>query len=436
LIVQEAIEFVENIQQDIEEKVNAVISLYSDRSKQQLLTEMVRYVDFLFESETTNTCSVSKEMVNIVEFAIPIFLRCAIYKEKKLIGNILAPTNEDRKKQIKEILEHQQIYGLLELCKGHLKVDLMEVVEVKKNEMKLKFKNLYHDLERIDRMSVVSYSHRVLQQIIPYNIELAKKLKSVQDKMDKLVYKWNENFIGYGTESEIDYLYMYHALLDMIQSTEWNVFEPDDEFGGVCYSVYVDAVVLLESFSLKHLQFVYLALEKYKNLDKYNLLPVYETKDTISEILEIALQIPRKKVNVLLETLVLKQADLENMNSENIPFPPYIEIADEYFIRSYAGCLYEPMEFVLFKLKKLFRSDWDKNIQKREKIFRREFYELFPDHFYKKYDKSIVIKESGKFITDIDVCMYEKSSGNILFVQLKWQDSIYESFNSMVSKER
>lgn len=433
---EKAIEFIENMQQDIEKQVNMVISSFSDRNKQQLITEMVRYVDFLFEWDVINTCSISKKMANIVEFALPSFFHCVAYADKGLTGNLLAPSNAERKKQIEQILEVQQIYGLLKTCKDYVTANMMQVVEIKENEMKLQFKELYHDLERIDRVSVVLHSNSVLHDIMPYNLILSKKLKTVQGEMEKLVYKWREDFIGYGADSEVDDLYIKHAALDLIQSTEWNVFEPEDKFGGIPYAIYIDAVIGLESLSLKHLQFIYLALGKYKNLDKYNLLPVYETKDTICEMLETLLGVSREEAIIVMETLVLRQEDMENIEKYNIPLPPYLEIANEYFIRSFAGCLYEPTEYVLFNLKRFYQKDWDRNIQKREKIFRQEFYGLFSDDLYEKYNRNIDIKIEGKLITDIDACLYEKNSGDILFVQLKWQDSIYDSFSSMISKRK
>jgi hypothetical protein len=124
------------------------------------------------------------------------------------------------------------------------------------------------------------------------------------------------------------------------------------------------------------------------------------------------------------------------LKASYLPLPPYIEISKDYYIRSYAGCLYEPISYLLFRLKKKFPKDWDSNIQRREERFRNDIYDLFPNEVYTKFRRNIVLKKNGVVITDIDACLYDKETGDILFIQLKWQDSIYDSFKSMTSKRK
>lgn len=435
---KQALEYTEKMKEEIFQNVCYPIKNFKDRSKQVLLCNMIRYIDFLFEKDTTYSHNISYQTANLVEYGIPTLLQFCTLDDKSIKDVLLVPSTPHMKDEVKAMLGELEIYGLVETCQRYIKSGLLEFKAINNNQLELSFKDKYNDLERIDKGSMVMYSNSMLYLLKPYIVKMLEKetIKPILAKMDRLVYKWNENFIGYNADEEVDDFFINGALIDLIQEADWNCFEQKARFGGIEYEVFVGGVLLLEFISIKHAQFVYLALNKYPTLDKYNILPVFEKKQTICESLQYFLNIDKQTALQVLETLSLNQNEIELLKDKYLPMPPLIEIAREVYIRSYAGCLYEPMEYMLFKLKMKYSKHWDKNIQEREKLFRKELYELFPDKFFLKIDRNIILKKGNVVITDIDACIYEKETRNILLVQLKWQDTIYDSFSSMLSKKK
>lgn len=436
--MKEVIGFIEKMKAEIFQNACDPIKNFQDRSKQNLLCEAIKYIDFLFESDTTYSHSISTKTANLIEYGIPSLMQISILEDKNIAVVPLIPSSLCMKNEIKQILDELEIYGLIETCEKYVRAGMLKLKSIDNNQLQLVFTDKYHDLERMDRVNTVLYSNNILYSLMPYNIAMLDEtiINSVLDRMNNLVYRWQENYIGYGADEKVDDYFIQNAVIDLIQDADWNCFEQKDKFGEIEYEVFVAAVLLLESISIKHVQFVYLALDKYPDLDKYNLLPVFETKQTICESLQYFLDIDERESLQILDVLSLKQNEIESLKDKYLPLPPFLEIAKDYFIRSYAGCLYEPISYLLFKLKMRFPKDWDKNIQKREIRFRQELYDLFPDELYIKMDRNIVLKKGKKIVTDVDACLYDKIEGNILFVQLKWQDTIYDSFNSMLSKKK
>lgn len=436
--MKDALDYTEKMKEEIFRNVCYSIKNFKDRSKQQLLCNMIRYVDFLFEKDTTYSHNISCKTANLIEYGVPSFLQFVVLDDKNIMGAPLIPSTLCMKNDIEAMLDELEIYGLIETCQKYIKSGLLEFKAISNNQLDLAFTNTYNDLERIDKFSKSMYSNSLLYTLMPHiaTVMDETKIAPILAKMDKLLFKWNEDFIGYGADEEVDDFFIHGAVVDLIQEADWNCFEQKDCFGGIEYEVFVGAVLLLESISLKHAQFVHIALNKYPMIDKYNILPVFETKQNVCETFQYMLDIDKAAASYVFDVLSLKQSEIRLYKDAYLPMPPFIEIAKDYFIRSYAGCLFEPMDFLLFKLKKKYPKHWDKNIQKREKHFRQELYELFPDKLYLKLDRNIVLKNKDKIITDIDACLYDIADGNILFVQLKWQDTIYDSFNSMLSKKK
>ncbi len=436
--MQDSLRFVEKMKSELSKNVRQPLESFADRSKQVLLCELIRYIDFLFEKETTYSHNISCKTANLIEFAVPLLVQFTALRDKNIMGMPLIPSSQNMKEEIEKILDELEIYGQLETCENYIRCGMLKPKAIHDNQIELIFVDKYNDLERVDRANTVAYSNNMLHNLMPYYKNMTKEsmIVPVLNKMKELVYSWQDYFIGYDADEKVDDFYVKHATIDLIQDAEWNCFEQKDRFGDLDYEVFIGAVLMLESISIKHLQFVYLALEKYPNIDKYNILPVINTKQTICESLQYFLGIDQKNALIVLDTLSLKQDELSLFESAYLPLPPYVEIAKDYYIRSYAGCLYEPISYLLFKLKKKFPKDWDSNIQRREERFRNDIYDLFPDEQYTKFRRNIVLKKNGVVITDIDACLYDKETGDILFIQLKWQDTIYDSFKSMTSKRK
>lgn len=290
---------------------------------------------------------------------------------------MLLPSDELMKQQIEMILDEFYIAGLLETCRNYVKYGLLEESRFEK-QLILKFKETYHFMERLDKISTVIESNNTLYRLMPYNFLMASESEPILKRMEELLYLWNNDFIGYGAHEDVDQYYIDNAVIDLLQETDWDIFEEKNKFGGIEYGIFIDAIVFLEMVALKHLQFVYLAIDKYKTLDKFNILPVIAKKEIICESLSDFLSIDMVTAEKVFSLLSFRQSQSDEFWKKNLPLPPYVEMAKDYYIRSLAGCLYEPVSYFLYNLKKeypragilIFKNE-KKDLGKKYTIFFR-----------------------------------------------------------------
>lgn len=255
-------------------------------------------------------------------------------------------------------------------------------------------------------------------------------------KMEKMVHLWNQNFIGYDANPEVDRFFIRNAQLDLAQATEWDGFPQNSKFGGIEYHYFLDALVAIESICLKHVQFVEVAMKKYPNLKKRNILPLILDYDSFLETLEYFLGVPSEIASKISDIFILDEQKKDYYKHVGAPIPLFIRVSSTQLLRSFTGCIYKPMEFILSEIKRQYSKDWDRNTKEREQLFRKELYEYFNEKKFITFDRSIDIYENGRIITDIDGCIFDKETNDIAFIQLKWQDSIYDSTRSFTSKKK
>uniref|UniRef100_UPI00074AD100 hypothetical protein n=1 Tax=Methanobacterium sp. 42_16 TaxID=1641383 RepID=UPI00074AD100 len=177
-------------------------------------------------------------------------------------------------------------------------------------------------------------------------------------------------------------------------------------------------------------------MKKDPNLVSHNILPCIEDYITVVDTISYILGTSQETAETILNTFLFDEEKREYYSHISAPNPPFIRISSTQLLRSFSGCIYRPIEFMLAELKRLYPEDWDRNTKERERMFRDELYKYFTDDRFITFNRSIDIVENGKRITDIDACIIDKETNDIAFIQLKWQDSIYESVRSLVSKRK
>lgn len=417
-------------------RVEKYLSGLSIREQQLFINELIRYYDEIYDSKFLGSHKNRDEELNFIDFSFPIAFRYLYKDYNNIEGCPLVPSSPQSMQSIKSFLNICFKAGLMENYEELLRLGILKYDLIKEKSVRLSYVNKHYTIERYEKTKTVKYSHAILNSLGNEYIKGLSQLPRIIKKMEKLVYTWNCNFIGYDADPEVDLFFIRNAQLDFVQATDWDGFSHSSKFGGIEYHFFLDALIAIESICLKHLQFVEAAMKKDSNLKKVNILPLVLDYDDFLDSLTYILGVSKEMSENIFNTLILDTTKKEYYSHIGAPIPLFIRISSTQLLRSFTGCIYRPMDFMLSELKRQYSKDWDCNTREREQLFRNELYKHFENKRFITFNRSIDIFDNGRIITDIDACIFDKETEDIAFVQLKWQDSIYDSARSFISKRK
>lgn len=417
----EEVSIITKIKKHALNRVGKYLSGLSIREQQILINHVIRYYDQLYYLSSNKLKRKSDEILNFIDFSFPIIFRYLYMDYSDVQGCPLVPSLSKSIESVRTLLDICFTAGLMENYEELLQSGVLKYEVTGEKSAFLSYKNKYFSIMRAFEGEYSKAFFRLLHII---------------KKMEKLVYTWNNNFIGYEADPEIDSFYISNALLDFSQATEWDGFTLTSKFGGIEYHFYLSALIAIESICIKHLQFVQVAIKKDPNLEIFNILPCIVDYIDLVDSLSSILNVSQESAKIILSVFTIDEEKRKYYNHISAPNPPFIKILSTQLLRSYSGCIYRPIEFMLAELKRLYSKDWDRNVNEREQLFRDELYKYFIDSRFTTFNRNIDIIEAGERITDIDACIVDKVTKDIAFIQLKWQDSIYESTRSLMSKRK
>ena len=116
---------------------------------------------------------------------------------------------------------------------------------------------------------------------------------SILELMSPLVSPWQEHFLQYDTNPDIDSYFRSQGLLWARSHYEpgQDAFPPNAIFGDLPFVLYKDAVVEVVGWVLKHIAFSSLLLSKHTHLDIRNLLTVTTGENRLHGYLSAAFDI-------------------------------------------------------------------------------------------------------------------------------------------------
>ncbi len=302
---------------------------------------------------------------------------------------------------------------------------IIDIVKIDDRNYDVKTIVKYVGLEYLETKEHYWITEQIVASQKKYIEQLSAKRKYIFKKMTKLVYQWRTDYIGYNADPEVDEYYQMLGELRLERMIGIDNFAPHSLFGGYTFSTYCKLVAVLMGLALKHIDFCLALLEKYENqrINICNILTIWSVKDEFISDIANALNINRNEVETILTALTLSNTNLKTHCVEpDSPFAPYIKIGNNMFLRSISGMLNTPIKFMLKELRRLYPQDWDKAVQLRERIFRDELYQLFPEKIKKINYNIFLRREDGTVITDIDATLIDLDAGVIGLFQLKWNE--------------
>lgn len=253
--------------------------------------------------------------------------------------------------------------------------------------------------------------------------------------MRRHVYKWREHYIGYDTTPELDGYFEAQGLLAARECLGHDSFPGDAQFGGHDLNLYRAAVAVLIGWALKHQAFCAALLDKHPELSPRNVLTITSLLNDLEIWMAAQLEADEEQARLALETVTLG-LDNKDVHRKAGPFPCLIRVGNRHVIKSLAGTVGEPFFFMLRELRRRFPSDWDKAVDSREAMFRRDLFELFGPFGLLLLSREMKLYCQDQVATDIDAAIADHRCGVLGLFQLKWQDLFGHSMRERESRRR
>ncbi|WP_313213275.1 hypothetical protein [Stenotrophomonas acidaminiphila] len=143
-------------------------------------------------------------------------------------------------------------------------------------------------------------------------------------------------------------------------------------------------------------------------------------------------------ISEVLKALTLEPAHLADWASiYETPASQYVSLDESFVLISCSGMLGNPYYSMFRYLRSCFRKDWDRAVDARENVFRKEIGLLFPSSRYTVPDHGYKLRRiDGSHITDIDAIVCDRMTGSIALVQLKWHDPYGRSIAERESRRK
>lgn len=325
--------------------------------------------------------------------------------------------------EIHSIIKFCGEIGQLDRVKDYHKYHLIKYVDQLENRLQFRFANKYIGFENLEILESIAYKERILEEQFCKRNDIDKNKNVMIEQMKKFVYPWQQHFIGYDTNEIIDTYYYNIAELYAERIFYFECFERNAEFGGIAYGIYKKCAILIISFALKHIDYSLLLLQKSNDIRLVNVLTINRDIDKMIDVFCNACEIGINDAKQVFDCFTLTY-EKYNYHRKNMDYliMPYVAVSKTQVVFSIVGALSGIHAFLMSELSRKYPKDWSKNIYDRESQFRKDIFELFDDELYIKIDRNLPVQHNGKVLTDIDGCVIEKATKQIVFFQLKWQE--------------
>ncbi|RAK62408.1 hypothetical protein [Hymenobacter edaphi] len=204
-------------------------------------------------------------------------------------------------------------------------------------------------------------------------------------------------------------------------------FAEDDLFGGIPYGDYVTMVEYLAGLALLHKAFCEAAHNKFNRLELRNIISLFCSREDVVADLARYLDRSTQEASVMLNHITLTRDNYQSyLSVPRVAHPPFVQISDSQLLRSTAGCLNNPFQFLNHELKRTYPLDYSKAVNNREDRFRRMIFGFFTEDRFVRIPNEIRMSIDGRE-TDIDAVVFDKVTKSLGLFQLKWQDPFANS---------
>ena len=405
--------------------------------RQEFFLNCIKVVDKTFlDSISIKDKTKQQFFSEILHYAYPVLIQYAYTNEfEQLPAAVLAKLTEESLNECRTFLSACQLVGWSTYL---LELERLGIIKIKDffNKSKICFRQKNYRIEFIESKFIQYYESIISSQIEkdPRYKEMLDNRERIKERMKHLCFVWNECFIGYDGDQEVENYFNDLAYLDSINDSEGDMYPNDALFNNVSYGTFVNSIVDLRGYAIKHIYFFDVLKKDHPELLTENLFYLIKTKDELLKLIKENGSLSEQQSGEVLNILSLSSLNRELFSNTQASCVPLIRISANQYIHSCAGSLYRPFSFMLDNLALLYPKACSSNRMKREGMFRRQLYDMLTE--FQCIDRQIVITKNGQRLTDIDATIIDRETGEIGLFQLKWQDHTSLSPKSLMSKSR
>lgn len=336
---------------------------------------------------------------------------------------LIYPSDVDASRWAKSALLHAGEIAFYRRIIQMLEYDLLEVSMFYKKRILLSHKYKY-DLEKGDVITFDKSFRNDLNASHKFSKSQRIKEAKILKRMGRLVSFLPPCYLRFNTDEEIDALYLDKAKNFFSCCPEFFEFTEDIMFGGVPFQKYLNAVIISCSFAMKQHAFAVLLSNQNKAANPIDIIAQINYNDTNIAELAHMMKCDYSAAQQCFETMLLDETNLTLFsNIYNGPIPPYISWGNGLNIRSYHSSIATALPAMLRNLRYKYRSDWDRAVDGRESIYRKQLYAILrmKNNSLLELQRSLNIT-SNKGNTDIDALIIDVNNKTLGIFQIKWQD--------------
>jgi hypothetical protein len=267
------------------------------------------------------------------------------------------------------------------------------------------------------------------------------KLSDPDSEMRPLVRPWTPGkgaeMMAYDSTPRINFHFMAEAVpLVLAWKSETGISLAKD-FGSATTSDLVVVTTLLASMCLKHVGFAEIAAKHFPAISIPHSLTVWTPAEPFLESIARFTGLEICRVRQAVAALTLRASEAEGLPATATFYPPLIiDLQNGYFLRPASGITHNPFHTAASMLAWRDPESWSRFMDTREELMRDEFYALFQGVRYARVDGNVKVRNGARIATDIDAAILDRTTGELLLVQLKWQDHLTNDFRKFRSKAR
>ena len=269
--------------------LNDYISNMGIIEQQAFFINCIKVIDKTFlDSISTTDHEAGRFFGDILHFAFPVLIDYLYTDEfAKLPAAVLARLTDESLKECRTFLSACQLVGWSAYM---LNLEQLKIIKTSNflNWCKISFLQKNHRIELIESKFTQYYEELLCARLEnkPQYKDSIDQRESILKRMRSLCYVWNEHFMGYDGDQEVEDYFHDLAHIDSLHDTEWDMYSDDAIFGSLPYSSFVDSVVDLSGYAIKHLYFVRLLKEKHPELITENLFYLLLTHDNLLHLIK------------------------------------------------------------------------------------------------------------------------------------------------------
>lgn len=266
-------------------------------------------------------------------------------------------------------------------------------------------------------------SAQVRQQLVAAEARMAAMKSEITANIDRYTDVHDGWFIQYDPDWEMIEYHRDYARMFAAGTAEADALPGDAMLGGRSFAEWNETSITALGRVLHHIACTTRLKASKPNLELRNLLTVFARKD---DILATWQEVSEKceEAERIVEALTLDIAGATSAERDcDVPLPYYIDFGRHFVLLPTFGGLMNPLAGMVWHLRRLYRSDWDRSVDGREQVFRHDLRRLFPGpRFFVPVHGIRLKRADGSHLTDVDAIVLDSQTGALNLVQLKWPD--------------